>query len=292
MAEIPTYTADENLNRIQMEKSIKFVVVEGKSDVPIYEIAIRSMLDLQSDTSDIIYVGGKKNIKKLIQEIQTNNYICIADKDFDPPINSRSVISLGRYSIENYFICEEAISGALAVAMNESYKKIKQAFNLSHFLSEVSTNASTLLKVAYFYHRVIVPNKSMDSTANISWSNRLINRHTGSWGVCQRTVNELINELKEDANMAEIERFFAENYNSPSEVAYDLPGKMLKALLQQYIANFYRQYKNKGGGQLKNIDTCMQAIISHLNLSTEFKRQISPVFEFLSPLTSPPRTET
>lgn len=35
MAGIPTYDIEENLRRIDMQRSLKFIVVEGSDDVPI-----------------------------------------------------------------------------------------------------------------------------------------------------------------------------------------------------------------------------------------------------------------
>lgn len=44
MSTIAKYTAFENLTRIEMEKTVNFVVVQGESDAPIYESVITSIL--------------------------------------------------------------------------------------------------------------------------------------------------------------------------------------------------------------------------------------------------------
>lgn len=104
MSGMPRYNCDENFRRIKRQKTLKFVVVEGVDDVPIYE-SVLSYLSKDGVEYDVIHSEGKKNIKKFHDENPSlKNCIYIADKDFDDTrLPMDNVVFLNRYSIENYF---------------------------------------------------------------------------------------------------------------------------------------------------------------------------------------------
>lgn len=285
MSSIPIYTPSENITRVEMEHAIKFVVVEGSDDVPTYESVLNTNLkDANSFDWDVIHVGGKTNIKKLIEEVDSENYICIADKDFDPSLNYDNLLTLNRYSIENFYICEEAISAALAIALKAKYKDVIQIFSLREFFNEVETGAKKLLLAIYYHHHNIAPSQQ---DRRISWSDKCLNRNPPEWGICPKKVDNLIAELI-PSNIGEDEMltFFENSFNSTGVVAFDLPGKMLRVLLQRYVYNFYKLRK-KGGAQFKSPDSFSATISGVLNRSGNFVEFITPIIEFLQPENKP-----
>lgn len=279
MSNFPKYTAEENITRVQMEKDVKFVVVEGLDDLPIYESTIRSMLPEQDlDMWDIVHVGGKTNIKQLIEDCSHGNFICIADKDFDERIENESVINLSRYSIENFLICEEAISAALSIALRVKFQDVLSNFNLNKFHQEVEHNASHLIKALFYYHRVVAKG---GNSPNISWSDTNILAHPPKWGICNNQVQQIISKLiPENVTNEEIAKYFEDNFEKSEKLAYDFPGKMIKVLLQRHVHEYFKAHKKRGSpfSTLDSFTVCISAV---LNKSNNFTRQIEPVLTFL-----------
>lgn len=277
----PVYTPDENITRVQMEKGVNFVVVEGVDDAPIYESVLHSILpDGDFGVWDVVHVGGKTNIKELIDDCNEGNFICIADKDFDEKIDADNVINLTRYSIENFLICEEAISAVLSVALKQKYHDVLEDFSLANFHQEVDGEAKRLLVALFYYQRVISPNIEGEKP---SWSDTAIHKHPPEWGLCREFIDELIARLiPQEIDENDMVTFFDENFETSGFVAHDLPGKMLKVLLQKFISKYYRD-KKKGGGQFNSPDSCMATIASSLNRSSDFVNLMGPVLQFLRP---------
>jgi hypothetical protein len=280
MLRIPEYTADENITKIQMEKNVNFIVVEGISDTPIYESVIRSILPEESiGFWEVVHVGNKSNIKALISELVWHNYICVADRDFDETIESDRVVNLSRYSIENYLICEEAISATLAITLKKRRQDVLEVFELDDFYDEVDNSAKKLLQALFYYHREISPKLG---SQKVAWSKCSINKNSHEWGLCNNKINNLISMLVPAGVSHEVVRMYFDEHFVPSEItAHDLPGKMLKLLLQKYILNFYKNQKNKGGVQYRHVDSCMESIAANLNHSKAFTEQMLPVLDFL-----------
>lgn len=280
MEGIPKYTAEENVTRIMMEKSVSFVVVEGVNDTPIYESVIQTILP-EEDIGfwDVVHVDGKNNIKALIDECSGSNYICVADKDFDLAIESDRVINLTRYSIENFLICEEAISASLAISLKAKQRDVIKLFNLEVFFDEVDNAARRLLYALFYYQRNISPNPNEDKVA---WSGISIHRNPPEWGLCLNKIDQLIQLLlPSEISELDAKTYFEDNFQTSGVTAYDLPGKMLRVLLQRYISKFYKDRKNKGGIQFNSPDSCMESIVACLNHSKPFVEQINPVLNFL-----------
>lgn len=281
MSSLPTYTPSENITRIEMEHAIKFVVVEGSDDIPTYESVLNSYSEKTNSLNwDVVHVGGKTNIKKLVEEVSSNNYICIADKDFDPVLNYDNLVTLNRYSIENFYICEEAISAALAIALKAKYSDVVQVFSLNQFFNEVEKETKKLLLAIYYHHHNVAP---LPDTQKVSWSDKCLNKNPPEWGICPQKVENLISELiSDDINEDDMLAFFENNFHSTGVVAFDLPGKMLRVLLQRYVYNFYRERK-KGGAQFKSPDSFAATISGVLNRSRNFVEFITPIIEFIQP---------
>jgi len=217
----------------------------------------------------------------LIEQCNSNNYICITDKDFDEKVYADNVINLSRYSIENFLICEEAISAVLSIALKKKYQDVLTDFDLGEFYHEIEERAKKLLVALFYYQRVIGPSTTGERQ---SWSDTAIHMHPPTWGLCTGSIEELINRLiPVDVDEAEMNTFFDENFESSGVVAYDLPGKMLKVLLQRYVSKYYKNIK-KGGAQFNSPDSCMATIASKLNCSSDFVSLMGPVLSFLRPM--------
>jgi hypothetical protein len=278
MSSLPTYTPEENLRRIKIQK-IKFVVVEGIDDVPIYESFISS-IEQSTDEFDVIFAGGKINIRNYIKNHNPKNAIFIIDKDFnDIEIESDKLVSLNRYSIENYFICEDVICHALQFVLNCKYSDIRRAFSLTEFMDEIGNAVTDLIKVIYYYQKNKIA-KNIDEQAP-SWSNTFI-CETNNWKLCRDKIQALIIELTQNNFTIEQARtFFDADFQSNGHVSYDFPGKMLKTSLQRYIRNEISKIKPSAKGKFRDVEDMRLQLSAAMRFSQELKDLLLPVISFV-----------
>lgn len=278
MNQIPSYTPEENLRRIKIQK-IKFVVVEGSDDVPIYESCLTSLAPESADY-DVIFSGGKINIKNFIQENNPENAIFIIDKDFhDIEIEHERLISLRRYSIENYFICEDVICHALQFALNCKFSDIKNVFSLEQFMNEVSNAVSDLIKVIFYYQKNEL-SKTFTGEAP-KWSDEFLCDNS-NWTLCRDKINFLISKLTSDKfTIDDANTFFASQFNTSGNIAHDFPGKMLKTSLQRYIRNEILRIKPAAKGKFRDPEDMRVQLSAAMQFSPELKDLLQPVIEFI-----------
>ena len=80
--------------------------------------------------------------------------------------------------------------------------------------------------------------------------------------------------------------FFENSFNSTGVVAFDLPGKMLRVLLQRYVYNFYKLRKKVVLNSSHQIAFLLR-FSGVLNRSGNFVEFITPIIEFLQPENKP-----
>jgi 5S rRNA maturation endonuclease (ribonuclease M5) len=279
MPSIRSYSAEENLRRIRMQKKLNFVVVEGPDDIPIYESFLES-LNVKNNF-EVIFSGGKTAIKDFIKNHKSKNSIFIVDRDFDKnEINDERVVYLNRYSIENYFICEEVISAALSLVFKCKKQDAKNIFSLDEYRKEISHSIETLTKSLYYYQNIIAPQKVDEE--KIAWSDMFICENN-SWKICKKKVIQLIKTLipdDEDQDKAKSE--FEKKYTANVDFLYIFPGKMLKTSLQRYIQLKIKEVKPSARSHFGDIEAMRIALASKMHYSTDLKTTLEPVNAFLN----------
>ncbi|MCS3417024.1 hypothetical protein M2399_002064 [Pseudomonas sp. BIGb0450] len=274
------YSAEENFRRIKRQKKLSFVVVEGSDDVPIYESCLSAMLDKGEDF-DVIFSGGKTAIKEFLVSNQNTNAIFLVDKDFnDVGLVDNRLISLSRYSIENYFICEEVISYSLQFALNCKFKDARDAFSLDEYVESITASVQTLIKVLFYYQRCICP--SLVGQQKVAWSEAFLCENN-SWRLCDAKIQELIDQLIPDPDvLALVEAYYIDNFDFSENTIEDFPGKMLRHSLQRYIRHKVLELRPKAKGKYNDVETTRTLLSSVMHRSSKMIDLLEPVARFIN----------
>lgn len=279
MSSIRKYSGEENLRRIRMQKTLTFIIVEGSDDVPIYESCISSMSP-ESSNYEVVFSGGKVAIKEYLLSHKTTNAIFIVDRDFDDlNIADERVVSLERYSIENYFICEEVIGYTLQFALGCKFKDAVEAFNLDDYIDSVTVALETLMKVIFYYQRKIAP--SLRDEERPSWSDAFLCENR-SWQLCDQKIQALIAELlPEDGSIVAAEKYYDENFSLSGSVVENFPGKMLKDSLHRYIKSKVQEIRPNAKGKYTDSETTRTQLSAAMYRSKHMARILAPVSNFV-----------
>jgi hypothetical protein len=279
MADIPKYSSEENLRRIKMQKSLSFVIVEGGDDVPIYESCLSSMVP-ECERYDIVFAGGKVAIRRFLLQNKTANAIFVVDRDFnDIGLADGRIVSLDRYSIENYFICEEVISYSLQFVFGCKFKDALEAFSLDEFVVDVSEALELLIKTIFYYQRVIAPQHAGGERP--AWSDYFLCENA-SWRLCRVKIQELIDILLPEQSLIILaEEYYEANFSLAGSVVENFPGKMLKHSLQRYIKQKIVELKPGAKGKFGDVETARVMLSASMHRSSNMARVLGPVVNFL-----------
>lgn len=233
------YSPEENLKRILMDKNTNYIVVEGEDDVPKYESVIKSLSKEDVDFEPV-FLGGKDNIKKLLATSANKNFIAIADKDFNEhtmPVDSR-LITLSRYSIENFMFCNSVLTPLVANLIKDSESNTRQWFDIDSWADHLNEKLPTFLKSIYYYQNHVLTDRK-------SWSNVdfYVNN---SWEICSQKINTILNHLY-DNNIPLVQIESEEKFReiTKEQLIMYFPGKMLVQSLYKYIKKkFIDKYGN------------------------------------------------
>ncbi len=279
MSSIPVYSGEENLRRIKMQKATTFVVVEGVDDIPIYESCISAMVG-DCNKYDIIHSGGKISIRDYVCENKTNNAIFLVDRDFsDIDVSDTRIVSLQKYSIENYFICEEVIAHALQFVLNCKLKDAIDIIDLNDFTENLEISLSTLIKVIYFYQKKISP--ELNGKERPAWSDSFLCKND-SWQLCEEKIRILISKLLLSPHTVnDAEKYFERNFSLSGKIEDIFPGKILKHSLHRYIKNYAKSIKPKAGGRFSDVENTKMLLSSVMHRSSKLKDILGPVAKFI-----------
>ncbi|MFK3680703.1 DUF4435 domain-containing protein [Pseudomonas sp. NPDC088890] len=278
MGAIPKYNGVENLRRIKMQKSTTFVVVEGVDDVPIYESCLSHMVQ-DCHKYDIVFTDGKTAIRDFLRSNRAHNAVFIIDRDFqDIEIEDPRLITLDRYSIENYFICSQVISHSLKFALNCKFKDAHEAFDLNEFSEFISGATENLIKAIYYYQKVLSKTIEGDRPA---WSDTFLCENS-NWRLCNTKINDLINTLLPTSEAREAaDKYYQEHFDLPGTAVENFPGKMLKVSLQRYIRQQVIRLRPSAKGKYSDVETTRELLSAVIHKSDDMVRILSPVVEFI-----------
>ncbi|MBD1289798.1 DUF4435 domain-containing protein [Pseudomonas aeruginosa] len=279
MPEIPKYSGEENLRRIRMQKKLTFVIVEGSDDVPIYESCLNSMVP-DCNQYDIVFAGGKSAIRTFLQCNSTANAIFVIDRDFnDIGLTDRRIVSLEKYSIENYFICEEVISNCLRFVLGCKFKDAYDAFSLDEYTTEITEALELLIKVIFYYQRVQSSQDTREEKP--SWSDTFLCENA-SWRLCREKIRELISLLLPTPELInQAEEYYEANFSLDGSIVDNFPGKMLKHSLQRYVKQKVIELKPGAKGKFGDVETARMMFSSTMHRSSQMARVLAPVVNFL-----------
>jgi len=283
MPGIPTYDIEENLRRIDMQRSLKFIVVEGIDDVSIYENLVSSSNDAQTDF-EVIHSGGKPRIKRfLIENPSVSNCMFILDKDFDVlDYDCDKLVFLERYSIENFYFCEDVLKAVVAMSIKVRLDTALDVIDMSEFSTYSTPILLKLFYAIYYYQKVESERLFALGVATESWSDTFICKDD-NWQLCPEKVTSLITRLYPEGYNEEVAiDYYRSQYNSSGNVISDFPGKMLKVALQRYLKNSVIKLNPKFGSKFSNTDVTCTLLMSNLHRSRVLRGNLQPVFNFLN----------
>lgn len=281
MSRAISYTPRENLLRMKMQKKKLFVVVEGEDDIPIYEIALRSiMIDKNISTEfEIIHGGGKGTINEFIPSYSGDNFKVIFDLDFDynDKVSDNRVHYLGMYSIENYFYNKLVISFLLANVMKKRVDDVKKWLDLTDWYSEINSQCLLMLKYIYYYQKHHNGDRK-------KWSNVFVVRSNSCWKIDPTKISTVINNIKRDIAVSDavVEEYFKRDFPAFDCVSKVFPGKIVFVSFYRYIKLFVElSYKGIFGSNFSNDSALKNSISALLKFNPEFRKSISPIVMFL-----------
>lgn len=278
MGSIRTYNGPENLRRIRMQKTTTFVVVEGSDDIPIYESCLSHMVQ-DCEKYDVVFAGGKTAIREYITSNNTANAIFIIDRDFyDIGLNDDRIVSLDRYSIENYLICSQVISHSLKFALNCKFQDALAAFDIDEYVSSICRSTERLIKAIYYYQKVYSKEIEGERPA---WSDTFLCKNN-SWELCSTKIDNLINTLLPSPELtATAEIYYQDNFNLPGTAIENFPGKMLKHSLQRFIKQQVINIRPGAKGKYHDVETTTELLSAVIHKSDHMIRVLAPVVEFI-----------
>ncbi|MBW9235745.1 DUF4435 domain-containing protein [Pseudomonas carnis] len=278
MGSIRTYNGAENLRRIRMQKSTTFVVVEGSDDIPIYESCLSHMAE-GCEKYDVVFAGGKTAIKEYVASNRTANAIFIIDRDFhDIGLHDERIISLDRYSIENYLICSQVISHSLKFALNCKFQDAFVAFDIEEYVASICKSTERLIKAIYYYQKVYSKEIEGERPA---WSDTFLCQNN-SWELCSTKIDGLITALlPSPALFAKAEAYYNENFSLPGTAIENFPGKMLKHSLQRYIKQQVVGIRPGARGKYHDVETTTEQLSAVIHKSDHMNRVLAPVVAFI-----------
>lgn len=278
MGSIRTYNGAENLRRIRMQKSTTFVVVEGSDDIPIYESCLSHMAQ-GCERYDVVFAGGKTAIKDYVTSNRTINAIFIIDRDFhDIGLHDERIISLDRYSIENYLICSQVISHSLKFSLNCKFQDAFVAFDIEEYVASICRSTQRLIKAIYYYQKVHSKEFEGERPA---WSDTFLCQNN-SWELCSTKIEDLISALLPTPELlAKAELYYDENFNLPGTAIENFPGKMLKHSLQRYIKRQVIDMRPGARGKYHDVETTTEQLSAVIHKSDHMNRVLAPVVAFI-----------
>ncbi len=282
MSKLISYTGEENLMRIKMQKRTKFILIEGEDDIPIYESIFNSSAFEKNINIDfeITFGGGKPKILDFIKRYQKKNFKAILDLDFDyneKIVDSRTIY-LDCYSLENYFFNKIVFSYLIANILKKNMNEVKEWLDISTWYNHVNSECILCLKYLFYYQ------KAYNGDRN-KWSNTFIVSNNSIWKIDQIKINGLVAKIKEETNVGNItiEEYFISTFPKFKCVSRVFPGKMLFVSFYRFIKQFLeKEYAGKFGSNFSNDSALKNFAASFLRFNPNLRRLLDPVFIFLT----------
>ena len=272
MTNFPQFTADENLNRVIMDKNTPYLIVEGAYDLPIYCEVISLLVDKHQLKAEptIVFGGGKLNIMTWVDKETPSNAAIVLDMDFDnlnTELNKDVVFPLRRYSIENYFFEEDVAAPFIAHLLKRNPKDICDNLTFDELKTNWGEELDELIPVIFYYQKVYLGDKS-------KWSTCFINRGQGDWRLCTDKINSLKEQLLDEMNVSYdiCESQFKINMGAAWSPQVNFPGKILFESFHRYLKDICNKEVNGVyGGAASNYKSLVTHLSSRLIKNTELE---------------------
>lgn len=274
MSGVPRFTAEENLRRIQMETSTRFLLVEGEDDIPIYEASLEQISNQEGDFV-IVHGGGKGLIEPFVNDCSNRNFICLLDKDFDNPLDftDERIFVLKKYSIENYFINKNVALPLTALATKARKRDLEHALNIEPWLDHLDNSLKDLLCLFHLY-------QADSSTDREKWSDVYIYDNGCRSNVSATQVTRVIRQLF-PSGPPRVPQNIIDMYTERFCVSNFFPGKLLIQGFYYFIGNFSDSICRSFKRLYPHVEAFRMAMVQNLRHSREFNDDMKPIIDFL-----------
>jgi len=271
MDDIPSFTADENLNRVLMDENAKHLIVEGPMDLPIYSELIELLRDIHGidEAPIVVFGGGKEKILKFLQDEDVDNAKVILDMDFDNPDENfgfDNVYSLRKYSIENYAFDELVLANLISHLLRVNPDDVRRVFTLDELRQHWLESLSSTIPVVYCYQKVFEGDKT-------KWNNAFINRGGSDWRLCTAQLDrfrlDMLNEMT--LTQQQCEEHYAEAFCNGMCPSVAFPGKILLESLHRYLREYCNAQRAGSYSTINSKNTLLLQLIGKLIKNEELE---------------------
>lgn len=283
MTNLPRFTAEENMNRVLMDKRTSYLMVEGSSDVPIYSEVLNHIVKKHGiDKNPVtLFGGGKLKIKNWIDRESPKNVSVILDMDFDDPqtdFGSEKIVALNRYSIENYYFDDAVLFPVIAHILSCSADDLNGVIDFKELECHWHGELKELITVIFYYQKHY-------SGERCKWSNIFINKDHSNWKLCGNRINKLKEDLLGEMNvdldkcLVCFEKAFSTGWNPKT----NFPGKLLVESLYRYIRNICNDIKKGACSVITNKKSLCIHLSPRLINNIELERIMLRSIESMGP---------
>jgi hypothetical protein len=271
MHSIPQFTAEENLNRILMDKNTNYLLVEGAFDMPIYSEVIDLLIDKHnlSGRPITVFGGGKSKIRTWLNNESPENVAVVLDRDFDDPeleLSSDIITPLERYSIENYFFDKDVVVPLISLLLTRSSEDVEKLVSVELLKEHWAIKLNDLLPVIFYYQKVFLGDKDR-------WSNIFINREQGDWHLSEEKIEiiklRLLADMEVDYETCKAS--FDEVFNTGWCPIVNFPGKILFESFRRYLKEICNDIRHGSYGSITNSKALVVNLASRLIRNREFE---------------------
>ncbi|QHI69616.1 DUF4435 domain-containing protein [Tichowtungia aerotolerans] len=273
MGKIPQFTAEENLNRVLMDKKTRYLVVEGASDMPIYSEVVDLLIEKHGlkHRPITVFGGGKPNILKWLDKEDPSNARVILDLDFDDPDEELArdcVYPLNKYSIENYFFDESVIIPLISHLLRRNPDDVSAAISIKELREHWSVELDELLPVLFYYQKVFDGDKER-------WTSVYLTGDHGDWKIASGRVQALKEQLLADMGIdfSTCKKEFDSAFKSGWCPCINFPGKILMESFHRYLKELCNQERRRSYSLISNTGS----LVAHLASRLIRSRDLEPI---------------
>lgn len=260
-----SYTTDGIINRILNATKGNFFLTEDEKGIGIYSTLFeKKLLPKEFDNLNIFSSDGKSEMKKIYEELKRNGEekkaVYLVDLDYDEyleieKIEDSNFFYLEKYTLENYFVTEEAGFKLIAVRNSLSFPEAKEKLNFETWSNLVAEEYKELIALFLAIRKVDIKAENAGSSThrffNIGEKCKIkcgarCSKEERLYRKCNTKMRDyreqIFDSLKEDDKKLifnnKLRDFYALIQDSDN-IFDNIPGKQLLELYSAYLSSFF-----------------------------------------------------
>lgn len=260
-----SYTTDGIINRILNATKGNFFLTEDEKGIGIYSTLFeKKLLPKEFDNLNIFSSDGKSEMKKVYEELKKNGEekkaVYLVDLDYDEyleveKIEDPNFFYLEKYTLENYFVTEEAGFKLIAVRNSLSFPEAKEKLNFKRWSSLITEEYKELIALFLAVRKVDIEAENAGSSTqrffNIGEKCKIKCEAKCSKGErlhrkCDTKMDNyrklILEYLKDDDKKILFEKKLKDFHvlvQDSDNIFDNIPGKQLLELYSAYLSSFF-----------------------------------------------------